>query len=1136
MAAKNKKTKKVVTRQERITKRMKVSRKATSIESELDKAPVRIADMEPQIEQAKQAAAAPKEPLGGEAPQETGQEPEQKPATGGSETPEQNAPTSYPENSPQAADNPNAQAKPEPSKTPGDQKPKEDNEGAPPEKKEPDKNQVQDTGDKAAAAGAGAGAAAGAAKKENPAEKSLQKRAMDAARRAAKWIAKKVAAAVAKLAASVGSPVIVVIGAIALIAIVIFIIIGAYWIKVGPSGRTMPIAAGPDDPNVKKIVSMIDSSDPKLEIANERDREFIKSGKIDKRLAAALAYLAERHEHIRVSHIVSGYEDIKTNTESGRFHDIKYPNNISAHKQGQAADIDEIDYVKDKCDCGEKIPVQVKWQTIGENPFIQTPDALNQIKKPEDVVSEPVKKALEKFGVKGLDQKDLIEKMRASVILSKIDSPYDLIDPNVISEFEKIGVTGLNNESLQAGLKRVQALQTLSEMDIHDINALNNPAVQDLLAKAGVPVSDELIGQLEKMKAMEILQSIDSLKDLDSPDVKVALSKVGVDANDPKFRDSLGKMIAAQTINNWQGDLSDPKIREALAVFGLETSTDMEMAMNIMQANRTTFSGSYGTLNNDVSTIKTLEQLAIFTGDPEMQKAVQQFRAAEQISNGTANWGDPQFLNTLNGIGLTNGTDDQIVVNKYQAAQMIMNYQGDYTDPRFQNALSQLGVNYNTDDQEAINKYKAAQTLSRAASGELAPESQEVKDALKTIGASSMLDEKAKAAVNVGNAKNPNDPSLNTDKNKIGLNKATYQDALGKLGAAKNLTKVNEYSDLNDPAIQKDLERLGLKDPKYYDSLQKVGALGGLTQIHDLEDLNNPGVQNSLKQLGLDDPKLASNIGKLGSLQTLSQIHDLQDLNSPMVKTALNNLGVKNAAVYNNLGKLGSIDTLLSIKSPEDLINPRVIGALANLGVNVADMQGPLSQVGSIMALTQVKQPADLLQPGNLAALDTLGVIDLNAGMLGQIGAIQTLMQVDSIGDLMNPSSILALNTLGIISLSNPVTATLMAVVFLDNLMGGKLLGGIFGGDDCKATTACYKPTAQENIYKVVEELLKMPYDLGDKEFYRVTQLIVYKLDYIRSKDPTLDQKLDELYWTPRAKNVGLFTMPEAFGNIHIGY
>lgn len=1082
---------------------------------------------------------------------------------------QESTPDSYPENMPEAADNPQGEIQPQADETKpeeaavpsdgqepgsetteptgqkpsaGDQPPKED-KGGEAEDKNKDNEEKPDDDEGKAKEGEGEdegdsgegedGDDDKGKKKEGAAEKEAKKGARALAKAAWQAISKAIMSGLASLATAVGWPVMIGCAVVAIIILIILGTVAAYWAKTGPTGRTSPIAAGIDDPNVKKIISLMDSNDPKLEIANDRDKEFIKSGKIDKRLAAALAYLAERHEHIRVSHIVSGYEDIKTNTESGRFHDIKYPNNISAHKNGQAADIDEIDYVKEKCNCGDKIPVKISWQTIGENPLVETPDALNQIKSGQDVTKEPVKSALQKFGVKGLDQKDLASKIQSSQVLSKIDSPYDLTDPNVISAFNGIGVTGLDNADLQSGLKRLQALQTLSEMDTHDISALQNPQVKDLLGQAGIPVSDDLVNNLEKFQAQKVISSIHSTQDLNNPEVQSALAKVGINTSDPQFKEYLNKMIAADTIKNWQGDLNNPQIQAAFATFGISPDANMEMAYSMFKASQTTFQGPPNQLNSDISTVEALEKLAIFTDNPQMQKAIQEYRAAEMLNSGQVSWGDPNFMITLQQAGLKLDENDQTVVNKYQAANLILAHQGNFADPQFQNALKTLEIQ---GDQGAIEKYIAANTLSKAANGELAYDSPEVKAALQTIGAATMGDEKAKAAINIGNAQNPNDPKLASDKEKIGLNSATYQGALAKLGSAKNLSHINEYSDLGNLTIANDLANLGLKDPKYYTTLEKIGAIGGLTQIHDLQSLQSPGVKNSLKTLGLDDQKYAEDIGKLGSLQTLGHIDDLSDFNSPYVTAAFANLGVKDPAVYQNLATLGSVGTLLKVDSVWDLGDPAVMGALQNLGVDTSHIPTQLSQAGSIYSLSQVKEPKDLLQPNNLQALDNLGLIDLDSEMLGQIGAIQTLMQVDSIQDLLNPNSILALNTLGIIALSNPVTIGLMAVVFLDNLMGGKLLGGLFGGDNCKATTDCYKPAAQENVYKVVEELLQMPYDLGDKSLYRVTQLITWKLDYIKQKDPSLQSKLDALYWTPRAKNVGLFSMPEAFGNIHIGY
>ncbi len=980
----------------------------------------------------------------------------------------------------------------------------------------------------------------------------------NAAKKGGKALAKAAGAAIKKAAVAavtwaaglVGWPVVIGCGVLFLIILLVFGSLAAYYVR-GSAGKTIPQRAGKNDPNIAKILAFTKEqtgetsgffaqasspSNMKVNFLNARDLEYIQSGQVDKRLLASLVYLAEHHEHIRISHIVSGYEDMQTNVESGSFHDKQLAKNISAHKDGLAADIDEIDYVDDKCDCGTKIPVKVQWQSIGENPYVQTPDALNKIDSPDSFGKEEVKKALKDMGVSGLDQRDLVEKIKASVTLSKITNVYDLMKPEVISAFAAIGVNGIDNEQLQSGLKRLQALQQLYQMNLSDISALQNPQVQELFSTIGVPISDELIDSIGKYQASQVLQTIKSLDDLKRTDVQQALQKLGVNTDDPNFRKALDQITAAGTIANWQGDLNSPALIDALGKFDITLDDNTKKALNILQAAKSTFGQSGNQMNNDVMVVQTLEQLAIYTNSPELQDVINKYKAAYKIKNYQGDYTSPDFLNALSDLGFNLTPDEQAVLNKYKAAQNILNYQGDLTDPQFVASLAAVGINLSDQNKEYLAKIKASEVLADAASGKIALDSQQVKDALKTIGAGSMEDAKAKAAVKLGTAKDPDDPNVQEEKRILGLTASDALDIYAKFKAAKNLSNLHDFSSLQDPNVQKSLQTLGLKDPKYYDALTKIGAATGLLSIHNLSDLQKPGVQNSLKTLGIKDPKVYEALGKLGSLQTLLQVHSIKDLQSPYVQDALKNLGIKDPAVYENIARLSSVYTLLEIKGPWDLTKPEVVDALGNLKLADPALQAQLKEAGALYSLTQIKSPQDLLKYENLKALDQLGIISLNDKLMGQIGAIQTLLQVDSLQDLMNPSSILALNTLGIISLSNPITTALMVVSFIDNLMGGKLLGGILGGDNCKANTKCYKPTAQENVYKVVENLLQMPYDLGNKEQYRVTQLVVYSLEYTRSKDPSLDSKLNKLYWFGRPANVGLFTMPEAWQNIHIGY
>jgi len=1064
-----------------------------------------------------------------------------------------------------------------------------------------------------------------AGKATEPGKKAARQAIKQAAKAAARAVAQAVASAASAVAGVVGWPVLV--GCLAIFLIVLLIFGGLMCISFsGYFGKTYRQRAGANDPNVIALIeatqkgaktsSIFGGSNKgshKLDFLYQRDYDYVKSGEIDKRLAAALNYVVQKHEHIRISHIVSTYEDIKVDPESGAFHDDQIKRNISAHKDGLAADIDEVDYVKEQCECGSDIPVKIAWQAIDENPFGQAPDALNQIKGPDDFANDSVKEALKKMGVQGLDQQDLVNKIKSIPVLASITSPYDLTKPEVINAFNTIGVTGLDNEDLQKGLKRIQALQNLYDLDLQDINAIRNPQVQSLLQQAGIPVSKELLDNVSKYQAVQLLRSITSPEDLKRADVQEALRILDVNTSDPNFQAMLGKVTAASLLANWEGDYTDQQFKDALSQFGINLGSDSGQALKIYQTASKLFQSSSNGMVIDPFVIQTLEQLAIDIGNPAAQDAVKKLKAAYQINRLNGDFGNPEILTDLQQLGVDIGPDGQVAFNKYRAAQKalayqgdytnpeflayietlgvpmtddtreainkykaannIMQFQGDYTSPEFINSLSKLGINVGSDGQEVIAKYKASQTLADAAAGKIPYDSQQVKDALKTIGASSITDSKAKSAIKIGQSQDLDDPALAQDKKILGIDRQDWQTTLSKLGAAKNLLNVNDFSDLQDakvqkslqtlglqdpkyydainklgsakallsvkeisdlqnPNVQKALQNIGLKDPKYYDALGKLGAAEKLLQIRNLSDVKNPEIQKSLQTLGIKNPDIYNTIGKLGSLQTILQIQDIRDLSNPQVKDALVNLGVKNQAVYDNLAKVGSIYTLTQIQSPWDLTKPQVIQALGDLKLADAAMQTQLTKAGSLYALTQIKSPTDLLKPESLKALDTLGVIKLDSQLLGQIGAVQTLLNVNSIQDLLNPNSILALNTLGLISLSNPVMTALMIIGFVDNLMGGKLLGGLLGGD-CEGSTKCYKTTAEANNHTVVSQLLQFPKDMNNVNYYKVTQLITYS----EARDVTpFSSQLNELYGKIRPKNYGLFAMPEAWDHLHIGY
>lgn len=842
-----------------------------------------------------------------------------------------------------------------------------------------------------------------------PAKKAVQKGRKELTNKAAKWAAKQAASVAAKAVAVAAGPYAVIAAVVLLVIAVIVALVAAYYLR-GSAGKTIPQRAGKNDPNIAKVLSLTKqetgekgSGNMKINFLNSRDLEYIQSGQVDKRLLASLVYLAEHHEHIRVSHIVSGYEDMQTNVESGSFHDKQLANNISAHKDGLAADIDEIDYVNDKCDCGTKIPVKVSWQSIGENPYSQTPDALNQIKGPDDFAKPAVKDALAKMGVSGVDQADLVAKMKASSTLSKITSVYDLTKPDVIAAFAAIGVGGVDNSQLQSGLKRLQALQSLSEMNLGDLAALkNSQAAKDLFSQIGVNMDNATIDQLAKFQALQtILATVNSSGDLSSSQVQQVLQSFGINSNDPGFKQAFDYMQNANILMKWDGNLNDPGFVSAMKAMGIPINDQTTQALQALAAAQNALKSPSGTIISDAQTILALEKMGIIVENPETQKVLDQVRAAYNV----------------------------------------LNWSGSTSDAALAGYLSTLGIPINTD------------TLA----------------------------------------------------------------IMSKIAQGQNIQDV-----LNDPQL------LG----QYASDFATLKTWQQIFSAQNLDTFKTGAMNEALRQLGLSNYSVL--VGQLNDLSKFLSSANFQAAAQAVMNTVLSDLKLP-ASVGSALGQFADIQTLANIHSPTDLLNPQVQNALKDLGVP-SSVFDQLGQAGSIMSLLQIKSPTDLLKPGTLAALNNLGIINVTPELLGQIGSIQALMQIDSIGDLFNPSTILALNNLGLISLAGPVAAALMVASFIDNLTGGKLLGGLLGGESCEESTSCYKPTAQANVYSVIENLLQMPYDLGDKEEFRVTQLIVYSLDYTRSKDPSLDSKLDSLYWPTRAANVGLFTMPEAWQNIHIGY
>ncbi|MEI6039932.1 MAG: hypothetical protein WCP93_01115 [Candidatus Berkelbacteria bacterium] len=158
-------------------------------------------------------------------------------------------------------------------------------------------------------------------------------------------------------AGAAGAPILLVaLGVLVVILLVIIVIFGfmACQASQGYFGKSTPIPSGKDYANVKTVLTAANTQTKtstgknikgynQLNL-NNNDKKFIEDGLADKRLLDALKYLSDRHASIGISHIIDGYQNMTVNPEAGES-TSQINSNISAHKEGLAADIASVDFV-----------------------------------------------------------------------------------------------------------------------------------------------------------------------------------------------------------------------------------------------------------------------------------------------------------------------------------------------------------------------------------------------------------------------------------------------------------------------------------------------------------------------------------------------------------------------------------------------------------------------------------------------------------------------------------------------------------------------------------------------------------------------------------------------------------------------
>lgn len=362
-------------------------------------------------------------------------------------------------------------------------------------------------------------------------------------------------------------------------------------------------------------------------------------------------------------------------------------------------------------------------------------------------------------------------------------------------------------------------------------------------------------------------------------------------------------------------------------------------------------------------------------------------------------------------------------------------------------------------------------------------------------------------------------------KNKYGINDVDINNVLSGDIAKVSIVKTELAKQLK--LSESDLTRLIDSDFKNTEALKSL-AKSKLNLSDD--DIKNILSQNSLALHRIED-KLKS--VKLLSDKEIGGVLKGNWLESDLIKTEFaKNIDLSVIDIENiKFGQIGALPKVQDLAMSKFDLNMSGLNNLmkgdwgeisnlkselmSNLNISSVDFESILG--GNIPSLSAISNA--LSQNFNLSSFD---ISNLTGNI--NIGSLNGLM--DSLTDSLGLSTGSFGNVLS--GLGNPTSMIGLAA----GLGGG--LTGVLGGDQQQVMDKVFRPEARYKVHTMIDELLDIS-KLFNNPNMKVTQLITYNEE--RDVAP-FESKVASLYGhkADRRDVYGLFSMPEAFPNIHIGY
>lgn len=980
----------------------------------------------------------------------------------------------------------------------------------------------------------------GAPNLADTAHKSVQSEKTAAQKKAVQQALKAIGEMIAKWLVAVGWPVFAVLVVVLLIVILFYGSMTLPYIA-GYGGKSSPVPSGPDYANAKTVVSNSSkqatgtngeaiTGHQNLEL-NATDKKFIADGKADKRVLDLLNYENGKHTSLGISHVVEGYQNMSLNqinsnvdqfvakalavaatptptpiNESGSSRDSQITNNVSAHKEGLAIDINTIDYVY-KVDEESQTCQQIAASACG--PFALACKTLVKQLKLGNLVYYSDKNnagttttsadpSLDSAATtaKIAAQKIILDQSKATLAQAKTDlddlkNQLEQTKTDLQGKLKSGSVTTDQRAQIQAQIARIQDITSNSNGLFSKVDSYNqqmvtyNQRIVEIQQK-----SVQLKNNLETIKALNNKLGTKKNADVDRSinNMLVQLNKIT-----PKL-ETVSTQIQSMTLNVTSNTTTmKTQVQDVVTKVSDTSNKDTKDYLNkidsaigvVAVANNMTAMDTIAQGQSALdSFVKELESLI----QASANQALDQFKV--QLEQQLKQAINDQLNTALSGLGL--GGLDSNALLFLPCVGFVVPTTSIVTGINLNSGIID-GYNISKLSQDITSNVNKVNAQITKATGALNSISAQISAGTKTVDTQMQ---------NFSNTFSTKVQELQTAVNKTNLPNNTYLNTIDQ-----NIGLIETIKDPTDLINQYKSTATG-----YSGQLTSIGQ-GAIDQVLNQTSPNTNTISlDSLKKNIVAQKDILSQ-SKTNADQTKTQLADL-------------------------LNKLKQTKVTLQTKSNDQSLT----------SIERAKVQAQISKVQIIIDKTNTfKNQIDTY----MQQVDSINQKISDA----EQGLTQVANDLNALKDIVNQVSLLPIKLDGLIAKFIPGAMMPYAVVPNTKYQGNANAQAVpiqvkwqddkpdaqyvsNESDDKSLINApifytVYRPEARRKVHQLIQEILQFPYDMNNIFYYHVTQLITFSDE--RDVQPFMDT-LKALYGYPRPSNYGLFAMPESWAQVHVGY